>query len=208
MTYVNIWNVKAQKHWVKYSSYDVLLYNQRSACYLKYAYCNAVDRIQHGIVTAIPISVSQTRWENNIFYIWKQNADTEHIFTKHNYLCNEWWSISMAYVDALEFGSLSWHRRSKYCPTPNHGSRSIPWLIEAEWRIYASVSWPSSVLIMACRLDGAKPLSYPMLGYYQLDLCEQTSVKSWSKRIHFNSWKCVWKCRQGNGGHFVSASMC
>ena len=38
-------------------------------------------------------------------------------------------------------------------------------LIEAEWRIYASVNQPSLVQIMACRLVGVKPLSEPMLGY-------------------------------------------
>ena len=32
--------------------------------------------------------------------------------------------------------------------------------------IYASVNKPASVQIMACRLDGAKPLSEPMLEYY------------------------------------------
>ena len=37
------------------------------------------------------------------------------------------------------------------------------WLIEAEWRIYASINKPALVQIMACRLDGAKPLSEPML---------------------------------------------
>ena len=39
-------------------------------------------------------------------------------------------------------------------------------IIEAGWRIYASVIWPSLVQIMACRLVGAKPLSEPMLGFY------------------------------------------
>ena len=34
-------------------------------------------------------------------------------------------------------------------------------LIKAEWRIYASVFWPSLVQIMACHLVGAKPLSKP-----------------------------------------------
>ena len=38
-------------------------------------------------------------------------------------------------------------------------------LIEAEWRIYALVNKPSLVQIMACRLDGAKPLSEPMMEY-------------------------------------------
>ena len=43
----------------------------------------------------------------------------------------------------------------------------------------------SLVQIMACHLVGAKPLSEPMLGYYQLDPKEQTSVKSQSKFKHF-----------------------
>ena len=31
-------------------------------------------------------------------------------------------------------------------------------------------------------------------------------MKFQSKFIHFNSRKCIWKCRLANGGHFVSAS--
>ena len=33
-------------------------------------------------------------------------------------------------------------------------------------------------------------------------------MKFQSKFIHFHWRKCVWKCRQRNGGHVVSASMC
>ena len=47
---------------------------------------------------------------------------------------------------------------------------------------------------MACRLASAKPLSEPMLEYCQLHLCEQTSVKSWSKFMHFHSIKYIWQC--------------
>ena len=36
---------------------------------------------------------------------------------------------------------------------------------------------------MACRLDGAKPLSESMLQYYSLDPVEQTPMKSKSKFI-------------------------
>ena len=36
---------------------------------------------------------------------------------------------------------------------------------------------------MVCHLDGAKPLSEPMLEFCKLDPCEQTSVKS--KFIYF-----------------------
>ena len=64
-------------------------------------------------------------------------------------------------------------------------------LIEAEWRIYASVNFPSFVQIMACRLIGAKPLSEQM--------------KSWSKFVHFHLRKFIWICRQETGGYFVSA---
>ena len=39
------------------------------------------------------------------------------------------------------------------------------YLIEAEWRIYASVTYPPLDQIMACRLAGAKPLFEPMLEY-------------------------------------------
>ena len=52
--------------------------------------------------------------------------------------------------------------------------------------------WPALVQIRACRLFGAKPLSQPMLGYCQLDLEEQTSVKFWSKYGTFHTRKCIW----------------
>ena len=38
-------------------------------------------------------------------------------------------------------------------------------LIESEWRIYVSLSKPALVQTMACRPEGAKPLSEPILGY-------------------------------------------
>ena len=38
-------------------------------------------------------------------------------------------------------------------------------IIEAEWRIYASVNFSFLVQIMACRLVGAKPLSTPRMEY-------------------------------------------
>ena len=42
---------------------------------------------------------------------------------------------------------------------------SLSQLIEAGWRIYASVNYPALYQTMACRLAGAKPFSEPMLGY-------------------------------------------
>ena len=54
---------------------------------------------------------------------------------------------------------------------------------------------------MACRLDGAKPLSEPLLEYCWLDPWEQTSVKFQSQFKHFHSRKCIWKCCLRNGVH-------
>ena len=48
---------------------------------------------------------------------------------------------------------------------------------------------------MACCLVGADPLPEPMLLYCKLGSREQVSVKFKSKFYHFNSRKCIWKCR-------------
>ena len=53
---------------------------------------------------------------------------------------------------------------------------SVRSLIEAEWRMCASVNSPQLVQIMPCRLVGAKQLSEPMLKYCWFDPEEQTSV--------------------------------
>ena len=42
------------------------------------------------------------------------------------------------------------------------------------------------------RLDGAKPLSEPMMEYCWLDPLEQTAVKFWLEFKHFHSRKCIW----------------
>ena len=67
---------------------------------------------------------------------------------------------------------------------------------------------PPLVKIMACLLFSTKPLSEPMLSYCQLDPEEHISVIFYLKFECFHSWKCMWKCRLLNCGHFVSASMC
>ena len=74
----------------------------------------------------------------------------------------------------------------------------------------AYMQWTGSPLaqVMACRLSGAKPLPEPMLAYCQLDSREYISVKFESEYYYFHSKKSIWKCRQENGGHFVSASVC
>ena len=56
--------------------------------------------------------------------------------------------------------NIDWDKSASVAPFIN-----MVYFIEAEWRIYASKNLPSLVQIMACRLDGAKPLSEPMLEY-------------------------------------------
>ena len=54
--------------------------------------------------------------------------------------------------------------------------------------------WTGSALVqvMACRLDGAKPLFEPMLTYCQLDHEEYISRKLYLKFKYFHSKKYVW----------------
>ena len=63
------------------------------------------------------------------------------------------------------------------------------------------------VQVMACRLIGAKPLSEPMLTYYQWDPWEQASVKFESKYKILHLRKYTWKCRLRNGGQIVHGSI-
>ena len=52
-----------------------------------------------------------------------------------------------------------------------------------------------------------KKMHLKMLSGKWQPFCLSLNVKSQPKFIHFHSWKCIWKCRLENGGHFVSASM-
>ena len=70
--------------------------------------------------------------------------------------------------------------------------------------------WTESALvqIMACRLNGAKPLSEPVLTYCQIDTKEHASMKFYLKFKYSHSQKYIWTCRLWIGGNFFSASMC
>ena len=63
------------------------------------------------------------------------------------------------------FGEIVHQLRAWFLRKSTHKYKHISQLIEAVWRIYASVNFPSLAQIMACRLVGAKPLSKPMLEY-------------------------------------------
>ena len=73
---------------------------------------------------------------------------------------SHWFRRNVAYVKSLWWSDHGWlRRRIMYDHAP------FVWLIEAEWRIYASVNEPALDQIMACRLFGAHPLSEPVLEY-------------------------------------------
>ena len=74
-------------------------------------------------------------------------------------------------------------------PFYNHHFNSSP-SSDAYMRQWFEVAF--ALILAWCRI-GAKPLSKPMLSYYQLDLLEQTSVKFWSKYKTFHPRKCIWK---------------
>ena len=61
-------------------------------------------------------------------------------------------------------------------------------LISNSWCIYASVNYrPSLVQIMVCRLPDAKPISEPILNYWQVQLWQQIAMKFESK-FDFFTW--------------------
>ena len=55
--------------------------------------------------------------------------------------------------------------------------------------------------------DGTKPLTKPMLIFYELYHWEQISQKIESKYEHFHSRKCIRKCRMWNASHVVQLLM-
>ena len=66
-----------------------------------------------------------------------------------------------------------------------------------------------NLMVMACRMFGAKPLPEPMLAYCQLDCWEKTFQWNSNRNavifIQENAFELVvWQ----NGGHFVQGEMC
>ena len=63
-------------------------------------------------------------------------------------------------------------------------------------------SKPPLVQIMACHLDGAKPLFEPLMVYCKIVPLGINFNEIWIGIIRFHSGKCIWKCRLWNGIHF------
>ena len=75
------------------------------------------------------------------------------------------------------------------------------------WRYMRLWTGSALVQIMACCLNGAKPLSEPVLTYCQLDPKEYISMSFYLKFKYFHLRKCVSTCRLQNGGHFAQRTM-
>ena len=69
--------------------------------------------------------------------------------------------------------------------------------------------WIVSVLvqIMACRLLGARPLSKQCWVIANWALRNKLQWHFNQNKKTFHAWKCIWKYRLWNGGHFVQGEM-
>ena len=98
----------------------------------------------------------------------------------------EWWMVCVNGILILSYTDRAtgvMHPRNIFCLTLNSSPPSATYMRQC--------TRSTLVLVIACRLFGAKPLLEPMLTYCQLDYWKQTSVKFKSKLQHFLSRKCT-----------------
>ena len=76
-----------------------------------------------------------------------------------------WLRLERVKIASMRKVQITEYHKYMHIYEKNTSTVLFPALIEAEWRIYASVNLASLVQIMACRLAGAKPSSEPMLEY-------------------------------------------
>ena len=137
---------------------------------------------------------------HDLYNIWKHTVKQDIIYLlliQPNEIRNTWFDIGRFALSAfiqsvIGLESSHCYRRWPTCL-----------LIEAEWRIYASVNWPSSVQAMACRCQAIIWTNAGILltGTLGTNFSE-------AKFQHDHSSKCIQKCHLRNGGLLVSASMC
>ena len=131
---------------------------------------------------------------NSMSHITLQSVSIFFTNLKSNNIPDVWnWDTMKCLIQLPKvwdhWGHISGRKRKSSC-----------WLIEAERRIYASVSEPSLVQIKACRRVSTKPLSGPMLEYWIRTL-RTNFCKIFSKTfIHLYSRKCISKYHLRNSG--------
>ena len=109
---------------------------------------SAVSEIPHSVSTFRVVGFTEPIFSVTLFPFFQNNENTGHLY---------------------DITSIFDRRhRSWVSETPNKYERALTHWGRVTY-IFASLIWPSLVQIMACRLDGAKPLSEPMLEYCQLD---------------------------------------
>ena len=97
-----------------------------------------------------------------------------------------------------EFGSRYRINPTRHCGEKRSDDVHRTWICDSSLPSAAYIrQWtgPALVLIMACRLFGAKPLPEPMLLCCQLDSWDQISVKFEFEFCHFHSRTCILNCR-------------
>ena len=145
----------------------------------------------------------RTRNEENVSIWWRQ-----HAYTRNSRMCHS------SYLDtAMVYIITFWHSSytSVYVimffvhnPAPN--------------KCYSITHWGCVTHICVCKLtiigsdNGLSPgrrqaIIWTIAGIFLIGPLGKTSVKFEPKYKTFLSWKCVWKCRLENGGHFVSVSV-
>ena len=134
--------------------------------------------------------------------------------TENKLLKNEmWWDwLSWWFLEryAIYYNSpISRSLSVDYYTSQYFQSVNFPWVNSATPSDAYMHQWtgPALLQIMACGLDGAQPLSEPMLTYCQLDPKQHISMKFYLKFKYFHSRKCIWTCHLRNGSHFVQGEM-
>ena len=132
------------------------------------------------IKTSVTVAVNQS-WLNSAhphqIPFFKQCSYMINLNSKSiiwNQFDRQWFTASQTMI--IQCFHLMWHFYLTVCDEYNAVNSSPP---SAAYMCQSF--WTALVQITACRLFGAKPISKPMLGYCQLDLYKQTSVKIESK---------------------------
>ena len=112
-------------------------------------------------------------------------------------VCNV--NLTMRLLPVVKSSLWNWilPGNSFYFGALNHNRATVVFLNTLRLNDVYMLQWtiPSLVKITARGLFGAKPLSAPMVVYFQIDPWEQNPVKFGSKWSNFRTSKCIWKCR-------------
>ena len=147
-------------------------------------------------------------WDNGMAPIWRQAVfkARNHLNNRHINALFSWRGVTGVKQLLNQFWVIAHYKPRSKSPWKWKINQDISSSSLSAAYICQRIGW-ALFQIMACRLFSAKPLPKPMRTYCQLDPLEQTSIKLEPKYEVFSSWKCIWKDRLRNGGHFVQGEM-